>query len=162
MTAFEEAPESGKQVVRLIERTFIQEAVSKQKNCPKASSTADFSSKGVEPSYFRKESFQTLISALRRLGSCDLRGFRMILTDDGFGNMRCVQERGFAFDVNSRLWYIIPAKTCGHLKKSQIASGMRILARPISALSYKSIMKCYYLNPSICRTLSPFRGISTL
>jgi hypothetical protein len=82
----------------------------------KTFSTADFPSKDGEPSYFRNEAIQTLISAPRRVVGRDARGYRTILTDDGFGNIRCVQERGFVGDANPPLWYIIPAKTCGHLK----------------------------------------------
>jgi hypothetical protein len=95
---------------------ILRAEASRVKNKIITFSTADFLSKGDEPSYFRNEAIQTLISAPRRVVWRDARGYRTILTDDGFGNIRCVQERGFVGDANPPLWYIIPAKTCGHLK----------------------------------------------
>lgn len=95
---------------------ILREQASKQKISLKTFSTADFPSSSAKPSYFREEAIQTLISAPRRVVSRDVHGYRTILTDDGFGNKRCIQERGFVGDANPPLWYIIPVKTCGHLK----------------------------------------------
>ena len=95
---------------------ILRAEASKMKSKIKTFSTADFPSKGGEPSYFRNEAIQTLISAPLRGVWRDARGYRTILTDDGFGNIRCVQERSFVGDANPPLWNIIPAKTCGHLK----------------------------------------------
>ena len=83
---------------------------------PKTFSTADFPDKSGPPSYYRQEVIQKLVTAPRKVIRRDASGYTTILTDDGFGNVICIQERGFTGDANPPLWYIIPAKTCGHLK----------------------------------------------
>ena len=43
----------------------------------------------------------------------------LIKTNDGFGNVTCIQERGpvSTFDqINPTLWYRVPLSTCGHIK----------------------------------------------
>lgn len=79
-------------------------------------STADFPGKKVTPDYYRSDAIQTLVSAPRTVVYQDVQGYSTILTDDGFGNITCMQERGFKGDANPPLWYPVPAKTCGHLK----------------------------------------------
>jgi len=83
---------------------------------PRTFSTADFPSTEAKPGYYREAAIRTLVSAPRKVIRQDARGYTTILTDDGFGNVICMQERGFAGDGNPPLWYRIPASTCGHLK----------------------------------------------
>lgn len=82
----------------------------------KSFSIGDFPLKKTEPGYFRKEAIQKMVSAPRKIISSDARGYTTIKTEDGFGNVTCMQERGFKGDANPPLWYLVPATTCGHLK----------------------------------------------
>ena len=38
----------------------------------------------------------------------DKRGYATLRKIDAWGNITCVQERGFAGDANPPLWYIVP------------------------------------------------------
>lgn len=81
----------------------------------KTFSTQDFPKReGVNP-FQAVKYLPVLISQPRQIESTDVHGYTTILRTNGFGKVVCVQERGFAGDLNPPLFYIIPAATCGHL-----------------------------------------------
>ncbi len=101
----------------------LLEAIRKDRIPPrqryKTFSTRDFPTKGKPVNYYRPASIPILIGKPHITNYMGNDGFMIIKVDDGFGNIRCLQERGVkeVFElINPILWYPIPAATCSFIK----------------------------------------------
>ena len=91
----------------------------------KTFSTQDFPNQGDNENgdgaskYYRAEAIQTIVTRKSTQVVQGSDGKPLIKTNDGFGNITCVQERGpvSTFEqINPTLWYRVPLSTCGHVK----------------------------------------------
>lgn len=91
----------------------------------KTFSTDDFPTNAGKPGknddakFYRGPSIQTYVRQRSKSVVQGNDGMLIIKSDDGFGNVRCFQERGTVStfeQTNPTLWYPVPLSTCGHIK----------------------------------------------